>query len=78
MYIFSKRDPVYLESKAKRGSEAKDHQFALQTNDQPGQGESKGTSGSPGAGTGYISMQEVGQHHLAHDAWVVVDGKVYE
>lgn len=23
-------------------------------------------------------MKEVGQHHLAHDAWVVVDGKVYE
>jgi cytochrome b involved in lipid metabolism len=25
-----------------------------------------------------ISMEEVGRHHLAQDAWVVVDGKVYE
>lgn len=25
-----------------------------------------------------ISMQEVARHNLAHDAWVVVDGKVYE
>jgi cytochrome b involved in lipid metabolism len=26
----------------------------------------------------YIKMAEVARHHLAHDAWVVVDGKVYE
>ena len=57
------RKPVYLDS-----SVTKDHNFKLQTNDVP-HSDSK---------EGYISMQEVGQHHLAHDAWVVVDGKVYE
>jgi len=57
------RKPVYLDS-----SVTKDHNFKLQTNDVP-QSDSQ---------EGYISMQEVGQHHLAHDAWVVVDGKVYE
>lgn len=25
-----------------------------------------------------IPMQEVARHNLAHDAWVVVDGHVYE
>lgn len=68
--------PVHLESAKQKqdpsGSEAKDHPFALQTNDPPGKNK------DDSAGTGYISMQEVGQHHLAHDAWVVVDGKVYE
>jgi len=59
------RRPVYLDS-----SEAKEHNFKLQTNDVP---QSDNTSKE-----GYISMQEVGQHHLAHDAWVVVNGKVYE
>ena len=54
------------------GSEAKDHSFTLQTNDPPGHNK------DDSAGTDYISMQEVGKHHLAHDAWVVVDGKVYE
>jgi len=57
------RRPVYLDS-----PETKEHNFKLRTKDAP-QSDSK---------EGYISMQEVGQHHLAHDAWVVVDGKVYE
>jgi cytochrome b involved in lipid metabolism len=57
-----------------KGSEAKDHAFNLQTNNAPGKNKDAGL----GNGQGYISMQEVGQHHLAHDAWVVVDGKVYE
>ena len=26
----------------------------------------------------YITLAEVAQHHLAHDNWVVVDGKVFE
>jgi cytochrome b involved in lipid metabolism len=26
----------------------------------------------------YIPMKEVARHNLAQDAWVVVDGKVYE
>lgn len=26
----------------------------------------------------YIPMKEVARHDLAHDAWVVIDGKVYE
>ena len=26
----------------------------------------------------YITLDEVARHNLAHDAWVVVEGKVYE
>ncbi len=26
----------------------------------------------------YITLAEVGRHNLAHDAWVVVEGKVFE
>ena len=29
-------------------------------------------------GSSYIPMKEVARHDLAHDAWVVIDGKVYE
>lgn len=45
--------------------------FLLQTNDAPGQNDG-------GQATRYISMKEVAKHSLAQDAWVVVDGKVYE
>lgn len=34
--------------------------------------------GSDSSGEEYITMQEVGRHNLAHDAWVVVEGKVFE
>ena len=27
---------------------------------------------------GYISVKEVAKHNLAQDAWVVINGKVYE
>lgn len=33
---------------------------------------------SDSSGDEYITMQEVGRHNLAHDAWVVVEGKVFE
>jgi cytochrome b involved in lipid metabolism len=39
----------------------------------------QGFSVDPQADKGkYITLAEVAQHHLAHDNWVVVDGKVFE
>lgn len=75
--MISARDPFHLDSATRdrnrsSGSDAKDHAFDLQTNDSPGKNKGDGQK------IDYISMQQVGQHHLAHDAWVVVDGKVYE
>ncbi|ORY26687.1 FMN-dependent dehydrogenase-domain-containing protein [Naematelia encephala] len=63
-------------AKAKEGEEekdpkAKDISFKLQTNSVPG------PNASQAAGR-FISMDEVSTHNLAHDAWVVVDGKVYD
>ncbi|WWC62286.1 uncharacterized protein I303_104882 [Kwoniella dejecticola CBS 10117] len=34
--------------------------------------------GSSNDSDGYLTMAEVASHHLAHDAWVVVEGKVFD
>jgi cytochrome b involved in lipid metabolism len=53
------------------GSDSRDMMFQLQTNDSPG--DSAGRQAES-----YITMEEVARHNLSQDAWVVVDGKVYE
>jgi cytochrome b involved in lipid metabolism len=45
--------------------------FQLQTNDSPGDNAGRQAES-------YITMEEVARHNLSQDAWVVVDGKVYE
>jgi hypothetical protein len=54
------------------GSDTRDVIFQMQTMSPPGE-----NNGGEDA-MNIISMEEVGRHHLAQDAWVVVDGKVYE
>jgi len=41
-------------------------------------GNGRGHGGDEGAMLKYIPMKEVARHDLAHDAWVVIDGQVYE
>ncbi|RSH90017.1 Cytochrome b2, mitochondrial precursor [Saitozyma podzolica] len=53
------------------GLESRDMMFQLQTNDSPG--DSAGRQAES-----YITMEEVARHNLSQDAWVVVDGKVYD
>lgn len=67
---YAYRRSLRLEENTPR-RDVKDVLFQLQTNDAPGQNDS-------GQATRYISMKEVAKHSLAQDAWVVVDGKVYE
>jgi cytochrome b involved in lipid metabolism len=53
------------------GSDSRDMMFQLQTNDSPGENAGRQAES-------YITMEEVARHNLSQDAWVVVDGKVYE
>ncbi|GFZ48900.1 hypothetical protein JCM24511_06649 [Saitozyma sp. JCM 24511] len=53
------------------GSDSRDMMFQLQTNDSPGDNAGRQAES-------YITMEEVARHNLSQDAWVVVDGKVYD
>ena len=52
-------------------SDANAMTYALSTNDPPG-------ANAQDDDTQYIGMDVVQTHNLAHDCWVVVDGKVFE
>ena len=52
-------------------SDTRNLTYSLSTKDPPGGNATREDKD-------YISMEEVGRHNLAHDCWVVVDGKVFE
>ena len=72
--VLSRNRLISSEAPNKNGpsdSDSRDLSYRMSAQDPPG-----GNAASEAKD--YISMDVVARHNLAHDCWVVVDGKIFE